>query len=661
MLRNILTFLMLRETLCFNSSLFLPQIEAKKECALALHLISKRKQIIALDLTDNSYLSPQSCLFKRTRGHSILNLADNNEIKLNVTNKTLVYANFSPNVIIITANISTNILAHPILRYIFRSHRSYTFFEIKSHNDFYKCYNGKFNVDAFAEIENFLNTLWQKFLLFRVILRFHITCPDYFVVYDIKTIQTEKKLYNRTVTTTSAYDVNRLRTILKASEKSLTKGYPIRVNIFERFPTSIYVCDKINYYAKIDFNLTHNFCGLDAFIMQDVVTRLGFNVTFPVLPNVDGYGYAIGENVTGSLGYLIRNGFDISFNSRFLVKYLYGEYDTDLKYMHYVTFDSVCALMKTPEHIPLWHFPYGCFNTQVWAMLIAGLTLIGVVAKLSAAIEKKINRPVEDLYCYDYITIGLFGWILIPKKRHCSILRATCLIASIIILSVYQGHINYVYTTSVGHEPIKTIKDLIDNNVEIYTSPSITSLLGGPESLPIPNSRIHLVSYNLCPQFLTSHREDISHFEPFSLPPSADLLEHNNYASLQRKSDIQIETLVYYKTEDGKPRLGLVDECFGSLYLSHIARSDFPFSINVIQLMLYLVEAGLPEAYYRWTKYSLGLQAFIPYSVTESRMYTPTNMSEQRIAFGLLWLGYIISTCSFIMERWLARRKFSSK
>ncbi|CAG9795827.1 unnamed protein product [Diatraea saccharalis] len=185
-------------------------------------------------------------------------------------------------------------------------------------------------------------------------------------------------------------------------------------------------------------------------------------------------------------------------------------------------------------------------------------------------------------------------------------------------------------------EPLlKTIKDLWTFNIEIRTSQPVVRLLGGSDALPISPSQIYYDGYNNL----------------------SDLLVHDNWATLQRRADVILETqLKNYIDKDGTPLLYLIDQCFSDYYLSYITRKDFPFSNDLTVILMRMVEAGLPRIYYRWTMASLKLQGKLIYTSQQPRPFTPSTMEEERIAFSFLLIGYFMSSMIFVMERWWAKR-----
>ncbi|XP_063830972.1 uncharacterized protein LOC135080221 [Ostrinia nubilalis] len=515
------------------------------------------------------------------------------------------------------------ILYHPTMKTILKSHTSIVYIIITTRDTKYKCDKGVFDVEVHAAIDQFLNRLWHKYLSFHAVVEFPYVCPDYYVLYHDKR-PSKFDLYDRTITTVAASSADVHYLIFKEMF-NLTKGFPLRVNIFDRFPTSITDCRNIHYYLKMDVNYTNGMCGMDAFLMHDILRYYQFKTTFPEIKDIDGYGYMYNNTVTGSLGYLLRGEFDISFNSRFMIQYLSED---KLRFLHYVSFDSVCAVLKTPDYLPVWSYTFHFFRPDTWAAMIAALTLLSVINKICEKVRKCVLRKRTDSSnIIDLVSIGLFGWYF-NKRLKISVLGALCLLTSVIICSLFQGHVNYTYTTLVRYSKIKTLDELHRSQITVYTSPSFYNMLD--ESV---QSQISLNS------------------------DKRDVLTNINMASLQRKLDVLLEIRQNFTEESGNPMMYLVHECYSSNFLSYVTRKGFPFTMEMKVYIMMLLESGLPDAYYRFTQNALGLAKKTSIINSEPRPFAPTNILELRTAFIFLCASYFISTLTLIIEIWWAKRK----
>lgn len=81
--------------------------------------------------------------------------------------------------------------------------------------------------------------------------------------------------------------------------------------------------------------------------------------------------------------------------------------------------------------------------------------------------------------------------------------------------------------------------------------------------------------------------------------------------------------------------------------------TGFPFADELKLFMQHLVEAGLPKMYYTWTAQSLGIINTMPKDGIEKRPISKITLGDQRIAFGLLFVGYLLATIAFVLEKLL--------
>ncbi|XP_052755830.1 uncharacterized protein LOC113521838 isoform X2 [Galleria mellonella] len=202
-----------------------------------------------------------------------------------------------------------------------------------------------------------------------------------------------------------------------------------------------------------------------------------------------------------------------------------------------------------------------------------------------------------------------------------------------------------MFTTIRRYDRMRTLQDLCESNMPLYTSPAMLILLGADT---IDESTSNTMKTIL--KHVKLYPEDPN----FRADPVTT-------ATLQRRSDINLEIIENYTDKDGRPFLYVIDECFCNLYLSYIVKSEFLFTSQIRGFMMRMVEAGLPEKYYKWTRYTLRLGDIIQNPISEPRFFTKITLKEQRIPFALLLCGYIVSILLFIIEKWCYYRTIKTK
>ncbi|KAJ8717915.1 hypothetical protein PYW07_005845 [Mythimna separata] len=135
------------------------------------------------------------------------------------------------------------------------------------------------------------------------------------------------------------------------------------------------------------------------------------------------------------------------------------------------------------------------------------------------------------------------------------------------------------------------------------------------------------------------------------------LMRHPFAVTVDRKSDAEMSILEQYSDENGNPLIDIVEECFHTYYLTYIARTGFPFYEDLQVFTERLNEAGLPAMYYKWTQQMLEIHNSMADIDTEPRLFSKITLSDQRVAFGILFVGTMMSTVVFAAEIWIARRQ----
>nr|XP_037873736.1 uncharacterized protein LOC119630007 [Bombyx mori] len=200
--------------------------------------------------------------------------------------------------------------------------------------------------------------------------------------------------------------------------------------------------------------------------------------------------------------------------------------------------------------------------------------------------------------------------------------------------SRFMGHINFRFTTLTRYPKIKTLQELYASNNVLYTSASVRDLLRPLEN---PNNTMQAA-------FLKKTK--------LHLPTDIGvILKIKDSVTLGRKTDVITEISLKYLSDNGTPLVYQVDQCFDSYYLSYISRFGFPFTKQLRIFMQRLLEAGLPNAYYRWTTQALGRPQKWTDQKVEPRTFSKITMQDQRIPFCLLLFGYIVATITFAFEK----------
>lgn len=355
-----------------------------------------------------------------------------------VSNSSYKINSYLPNIIVVTRNIESETLGTESFNKVLFSFWSYVYIVVITRDEKYICDNGTLPEDTYNEVKIYLNKLWHVYKIGRAMIMFPYTCPEHYIIYDGKEKSAAGEIYKRGL---KLIRPNNDKDLVKAfieSGRHLTVDYPIRANIFNRFPTSITECDIIDKYTKLSPNRFSPFCGLDGMIMEDFFQYYKYDVYFSTEEGCNFYGYVDDTNniTTGSLGCIVDHKIDISFNSRFLWEYTTDSYH----FLYHIAQDSLCPVMKKPLVIPLWHYATNVYYPTQIATILKVVTFLGLVTWLFAWISSKFTNKKPDkmfVYLLNSVSSAFIG-IMVQHDRSFLILKGTSLVCSIILLAIYQ-------------------------------------------------------------------------------------------------------------------------------------------------------------------------------------------------------------------------------
>lgn len=343
------------------------------------------------------------------------------------TKKTVI---IEPNILMLTDFPTTKIIDTLAMKKIWISKWSLLVVVATTRDKNLVCNNTQDENTMYIKLKTFANEVWLRYHIINIVISLPFICPENYFIYGERNMTSDVESYNRSIKIVS-YEDKTIKLYTKGNTVNLTYNYPLHVNIFKRFPTSIKDCKGLENYIKFNGNLSNYYCGLDGLIMSDIVKYFGFKTH---THSASEYGYLNSyRKVTGSLGLVVRGEVDISFNSRFQT--WYGV--SGISYLHYVSSDKLCAIVKTSEEKPLWLFPYE--NLPTWSLVLMALVLVGIVLWFTVKImnyREEYRKPKMQLYVLDSVITGLFGFS--ATKHRFLVLKGICFFSSILFLSYFQ-------------------------------------------------------------------------------------------------------------------------------------------------------------------------------------------------------------------------------
>lgn len=399
--------------------------------------------VVTIDNVDNNTVAidenefVKNC-FIRNSGLQSFVIIDNTNFNFAIWKRLKKIKVSEPNIIIFMNYPTYKDLDQQVPQIMLRSKWSLTIIIATTRSDSHICNRTSITDEIRNQLEDFANELWQIYQTVNLIIYFPFVCPDFYITYGEKRLIDDVIIYHRTIIEIPIQQEH-LNFTYKGRAKKLTQDYPLITSIYRRFPTSITDCDAIKNYLTFKGGLSDGYCGLDGLIMADIVEYFGFNITKRRYYGSTTYGYVDRNgHVTGSLGNVVRGEVDISFNSRFLA--MYGV--SGFNFLYYISSDSLCAIIKRSDEIPLWLFPYDVYSFIMWSILLTTLVIVGIFIWLSAKCSKSKIKARLQRYIIDSMTTGLFGISLIKSKF--LILKGVCFFSSVIFTAIFQVTIYFL-------------------------------------------------------------------------------------------------------------------------------------------------------------------------------------------------------------------------
>lgn len=226
--------------------------------------------------------------------------------------------------------------------------------------------------------------------------------------------------------------------------------YPIRVTIFERYPTMVSHIPK--YFAETPFAdgmKKSGYGGIDGILLGNFAEQMDFAI-HTIHPNAnETYGFDRNKTFTGTLGDVLYGRADIAFNSRFFL--YYGT--PNIRTMFPTIGDKVCVIAPTAEKTPQWKAIFKCFDWYFWCSLYATTGITSLIYSMLKFYREKREmkflresllykdfkhiikeKDVQMQNVYGLVWKAIFGMITkLPDGTMERSLIGACLLANIII------------------------------------------------------------------------------------------------------------------------------------------------------------------------------------------------------------------------------------
>jgi hypothetical protein len=497
-----------------------------------------------------------------------------------------------------------------------------------------------------------LQNLWEEFKVMNVII---MTAS---IMHNRYVISEEVIVYNPFLPTHGGKQRGTIFTVNGTTSEILSRnstpkfhGYPLRIVVFQRFPTAV---PRVQ--CHLDYkNCTVTYKGMDASLLYSVATYLNFTPVIRQTSDREQYGHVTKNGTfTGVIGDIMYGRADISMNGMFIK--VYGS--DKMRFTHSAYSDRVCVIVPKAKRIPQWLTIFGPVDSPL-ALGILGLYIINVCFYFlinqapssfgSNLLESKIGWSVTlTEMCRPFVSSPFARIPMVISHR---IFLGSCLVFGLVLTSAMQSMLVTAMTKPYYYPDINSLDELDASGLRIYTkSQSLIDTFGSPQS----NSNSTAFDINSTTDRLSRRVQVVDgRIDVWGLVSTG-----RNVAALARKTDYAYGFVVLdrYRASDGSLLLHVVTECPRHYLLGYLMPRGSPYLPYINKGIVRLVETGIVEHWKRM-KPSIAemLEIFDAPNLTQTNGMNNENpkvfsLKDLQLAFYTLAVGLCISVITVLLE-----------
>lgn len=406
--------------------------------------------------------------------------------------------------------------------------------------------------------------------------------------------------------------------------------YPLKVSIFERYPTAIKHLPDVLHNYKIYRNIpnTSTFYGLDGVVLSEISTALNFAIKIAMSRENQYYGYVVSNgSIIGSLGQIVQKVIDLQANAR----YFMNDDISSVEYTTFFIFDYLCILVSKSETIPKWLEIVYVFLTKANIVAMAVWMVccyFNVMTRATIVVSKQ--EAVMEMYC---TAIGhpRKALIVVHPKMSRRIFITTCLIFSMISIPLLTAKLIKTLTSVNWWPDINSLEELLKSGLNIKSSvnPFVSKFNQVYEKL--------------------SQRVDTNWINTTSIELAA---QSKQWAALERLKDAKLQIASRYIDDKGIPLLHIIPEYVTNHYMGYIVPAGSPYLLLINKVVTRFSEAGLLEKWYTDFEDAFAAEARLHKEgqLLEDTRCKAFNMIDLQSVFYMMCCGYLISLVVFFVE-----------
>jgi hypothetical protein len=497
-----------------------------------------------------------------------------------------------------------------------------------------------------------LQRLWEEFKVMNVIVMTASVIHNRYVISENVTVYNPFLPTHGNVQRGKIFTLNGSTSEIPMSN-SISKfyGYPLRVVMFQRFPTVVVPTAECHLENK---NCTVNYTGMDASLLYSLANYLNFTPVIRHTSDGKKYGYATEDcTFTGAIGDIVYGKADILMNGVFIK--LYGS--DKILFTHSAYSDKMCVIVPKASRIPKWMTILRRVDSTV-ALGVLGLYIINscfyfLINQARSSLESNLPRSKTG---WSEIFIEMFRPFVsspfprIPMAISQRVFLGSCMLFCLVLTSAVQSILVTAMTKPYYYPDINTLEELDASGLSIYTkAPPLMDTFGSAQI----NSTASTFDINSTMDRLSRRvKVAVGRINLWSVVST-----ERNVALLDRKSQNESSLrLNKYRANDGSLLLHVVRECPRNYLLGYVVPRGSPYLPYFNQGIARLVEAGIVQ---HWKKIT-------PPSTERHDEFDTTNLIEiaevnnenpkvfslkdLQLAFYILVVGLSVSIVIFLLE-----------
>lgn len=484
------------------------------------------------------------------------------------------------------------------------------------------------------EIENkyclLFQNIWKEFGILNVILLV-INTSDYrksmsghiALIATFNPFIGSKKSRGKLIVHNENYIINLVRS--HADRLNNLRGYPVRITLFPRQPTSFpsHSGDKV-----------FDYIGMDGFFMRNLASKMNFTAIADSPKDGKEYGFIFRNNrtSTGALGDILDDRADLSLNSRFV-----KEYGTnDIEFTIPVGFDSLCIIVPKAKQLPKWLALFRVFHLHVQFSLVCVYVVCSIIIYILQILYSQFKSDCKNASLSAIFIEMLTPFLSLSLARmpsSCSekVLVISCLVFGMIIASSFQAKLVTVLSKPDYYPDINTLEELDASDLVIATgSINLVQDTFSTEESPTAKHLRNKVTY--C--YLQEGNIDY-------------VAKHQNIAALNRLSTA-IYSVLLYRNLDGTFLIHIVKECPKIYSLAYIVPKGSPFLLRINHVIAQLVETGIVDKWNEDTYFNM--TAFHRSEYSGNDLLKVFSLEDLQMPFLILVCGLFSSAIAFFAE-----------